>query len=449
MTGTGRRHNTNQLDVPILIASLVAGLIGCLVSGFLYSVFKEILWSPLAVGLSFMIFAIIFIVIMLIVSLVSENLTYHVARHHDGGKITLALIAIIILSLILGTFFEFIYEIDMFSEKDKNLEPSSYVFIIDNSGSMEGNDSEGLRYDSIEEIISKKDLSFPYAVYSFGSSVAVERALAPISAGNNEFQHEANGGTAMKLALTTVYDEYQNGLKDQMGKAPKVLLLSDGYAGDIGWFSGIDKLLKSYAKSNITISTVGLGNSDEALMQQIADATGGVYVSVEDVGMLDDLMQHAITQSSEDRYARTLYTLRNVPKLDFVYGLFRILFTSVLGILISCAMLFATGKGDDSETILISSVITGILGGFLLEIGINVFGISPGFIRFLYFVLVASTFVTVKAFGGKGSGKGYTDQEEVYKGQGRLNIGETSGIGESGNTYSYDGSSYGNTDDFF
>lgn len=454
MTGTGRRHTSNQLDIPILICSLVAGLVGYLISGFVYTIIKELMWSPLAVGISFMIFAIVFIIIMVVVSLLSENLGYHISKHHDGGQITLALLAIIVLSLLLGTLFEFIYEIDMFSEQDKYLEPTSYVFIIDNSGSMGGmggNDEEGLRYSAIEQIISKKDSSFPYAVYSFGDYVNVERALAPVSSGNNEFQPEANGGTNMKLALQTVFDDYENGLKDQMGNAPKVLLLSDGYAGDIGWFSSIDKLMKSYAKNNITISTVGLGSPDDTLMQQIADATGGVYISVDDVELLEDSMANAITQNSEDRYARTLYTQRNVPKLDFVYGLMRVLFTAILGIMISCAMLFATGKGEDSELIVLSSVITGIIGGLLMELGINLLGISPAIIKILYFLLVASTYVTIKAFGGKGSGKKYTDQEEIYAGQGRLNVGESSGIGTSGGygSSSYGNDSFGQMDDFF
>lgn len=314
---------------------------------------------------------------MVILSFLNGNLGLHFRKHKDGGMMTLALAGIILLTFVLGLLFEFLYEIDMFSEQDIYQDATSYVFIIDNSGSMSGNDPDGLRYSAISRIMAEKDDSFPYAVYSFSDSVVVDRAIAPISDGNNELGPKYLGGTSLKLALTTVLDEYENKFSYEMGDAPKFLVLSDGYATDIGLFRKIDPVLKRYAKTNISVSTVGLGNPDEALMQRIADETGGVYINVDDVDSLEDSMKQAITKYGEDKYARTLYTRRSVPRLNFVYAIMRILFTSILGILMSLAMLFATGKSEDSSMIIGSSLITGAIAGILMESGINLLGIAP------------------------------------------------------------------------
>ena len=428
MAGTGKRHTSNNLDVELLVASLVAGLVSFIISVLIYAVLKELMWTPLAVGLSFMIFAIIFIAIMVFVNMHNDNLGYHVAKHHDGGQIFLVLLGIIILTFGLGILFEFLYEIDFSSERKMYQEPTSYVFIIDNSGSMEGNDPEGLRYSAIKEIMAGKEENFPYAVYSFSNDVIQERALAPISAGNNDLQPQNLGGTMIKLALDTVYTDYETTLKDGLGVAPKFLILSDGHASDVGLFRPIKNTLKQYAKANIPISAVGLGGADEKLMRQIAETTGGVYVSADNVATLEEAMKQAMTEESEVEQ-RTLYTYRTVPNANALYALMRILFTAILGVLISCAMLFATGKGEDSEMILVSSVITGILAGVLLEVGINFFRIPQILMRAIYFMLVASTFVTLKAFGGSGSGRKYQDQLDAYDVRvTRKTMGKVSGI---------------------
>ncbi len=439
MAGTGRRYSSNAIDFSIVVFSLIAGFIGNLISGGVYKFTKGIMWSPLAVGLSFMVFAIVFIAIMAFVNMKNDNLGYHLSKHHDGGKIFGALSIIVALSLILGILFEFLYEMNFYSEADMAQDPTSYVFIIDNSGSMSDSDPEGRRYTAIKEIIAQKDTNFPYAVYSFSDYVNVERELAPISAGNHKLEVNANGGTQIRHTLQDIYELYENGLKDDLGPRPKFLLLSDGYASDVGFFGRIEKVLKSYKKTPITISTVGLGQADDALMQKIADTTGGVYISVDDVSSIEASMQQAMTEDA-DMEARTLYTYRSVPKMDIAYALMRSIFTAILGILISCAMIFATGKGEDSQMIVITSLITGVLAGVVLEMGINVLGVPSALVKCLYFLLVASTFVTQKAFGGSGSAREYENKEDEFiVRRERLTMNKTAGIREKDNFGSFTG----------
>ena len=439
MAGKGGRYTTNSLDKGTLAISAVAGIAGSFLSGLIYNIISYGLWSPLAVGISFMVFTAVFVIIMVVVNLVNGNLSHHLSQCHDGGQIALALIGIIIGALILGTIFEFLYELNFFPRKKAYQEPTSYVFLIDNSGSMEQSDPEGLRYEAIKEIISGKEESFPYAVYGFSNDVEMMRELAPVSAGNNDLSvGESNGGTSIRGTLDHMYDEYTNGLDTQMGSAPKFLLLSDGYATDISFFSSINKTLKNYAKTDIEISTVGLGEADDQLMQQIADDTGGVYISVENVSQLEQSMSQAISKSGTNKYTRTLYTLRNVPSMNIIYAIMRILFTSILGIVISISMLFATGRNDSSERIIITSLITGGLAGLVLELLINGIPLPPNIVRYMYFILVALTFITEIAYGGGGRGKNYTDEEDVFETT-RLKMGSKRSLKSGGNSSSASG----------
>lgn len=442
MAGTNKKNMRNQLDTTTLGLSMIVGAVGCLISGILYTLMKEALWTPLAVGISFLVFSTVFILGMLLVSMMNGNLSYHVARFHDGGSITAALVLILVLSLVLGILFEFLYEINFSSQEDIYQEPTSYIFLIDDSGSMENNDPGCIRYKAISEIISEKDGEFPYAVYSFNDGFSEERALAPISVGSNEFNsHEAYGGTMMKTALSQLHDLYKQDSQNLLGAAPKILLLSDGYAQDIGFFSSIDSVLKSYKKSKFAISTVGFGAPDGELMQQIADETGGIYINVDDISQLEDAMEVAITTNAEDTAVRTLYTYRNVPNLGWLYGILRILFLSILGILISVSSLFSTGRGEDSELIFISSIITGIVAAVLMELGINTLRIPPILMRILYFLLVAMTLINLRAIGGRGKGR---DENISYDFSGEYKVLE------SGDLFSVESRSTGKSeDDFF
>ena len=458
MAKMGRRHSSNNLDGALLVVSLIMGLIAYIVSSLIYEGMKENMASPLAVGLSFAIFAIVFILLMVFVNMRNDNLGYHLSKHHDGGQIFVALLVIIILTFGLGVLFEFLYERNIAKKQLVYQEPTAYIFVIDNSGSMDSSDPENIRYAAIKQIMSNKDSSFPYAVYGFGTQVMEERALAPVSAGNNDLQPQSLGGTAIRGALKSVYSDCEAKMAANLGTSPKVLLLSDGYATDtsIGW--AMNKILKKYAKNNIAISTVGFGNPDEALMQKIADTTGGVYINVDNLSTLEQAMEQAInTQGTEQD--RTLYTYRTSVYVNFLYAIMRILFTAILGILISSAMLFATGKGEDSEQIILTSIITGVIAGLLLEVGINGLRLPPGLMKCIYFLLVASTFVTQKAFGGTGSGKKYQDKEDMYDVRvQRREIGRISGVGgdfdsgfgNSTNTGNYGGGNTNNSSgDFF
>ena len=401
--------NMNKANTPTgfekltLLVSIIAGIIGLVISGIVYGTLKEILWSPLAVGLSFALFTLVFILCMAVFKAYQGSTKSGSSR---GAEKILLPILFVVGAFILGTLFEFIYERDFFSEMKGYQEPTSYIFLIDNSGSMNTNDPQAIRYDAIEKIVSKQADDFPYAVYGFSNGTWVQRELAPAYEGVGALDRSAGGGTEIKGALETFYSEYENGLKDRLGSAPKVLLLSDGVATDIGIFSSIDTILDKYSKADLPVSTVGLGSSvDEELMQQIADETGGVFISSADIDNLEEAMQNAISSYSDDRYARTLYTHRRVPSLNILYALMRIVFMGVLSVGISLSMLVvAADTSKDEDLVLKSSLITGVLAGLIMELAINMLNLPPSIIRIVFFILTAVTFVNESTAGGSGKG---------------------------------------------
>ena len=384
--------NMNKANTPTgfekltLLVSIIAGIIGLVISGIVYGTLKEILWSPLAVGLSFALFTLVFILCMAVFKAYQGSTKSGSSR---GAEKILLPILFVVGAFILGTLFEFIYERDFFSEMKGYQEPTSYIFLIDNSGSMNTNDPQAIRYDAIEKIVSKQADDFPYAVYGFSNGTWVQRELAPAYEGVGALDRSAGGGTEIKV-----------------GSAPKVLLLSDGVATDIGIFSSIDTILDKYSKADLPVSTVGLGSSvDEELMQQIADETGGVFISSADIDNLEEAMQNAISSYSDDRYARTLYTHRRVPSLNILYALMRIVFMGVLSVGISLSMLFvAADTSKDEDLVLKSSLITGVLAGLIMELAINMLNLPPSIIRIVFFILTAVTFVNESTAGGSGKG---------------------------------------------
>ena len=160
--------NMNKANTPTgfekltLLVSIIAGIIGLVISGIVYGTLKEILWSPLAVGLSFALFTLVFILCMAVFKAYQGSTKSGSSR---GAEKILLPILFVVGAFILGTLFEFIYERDFFSEMKGYQEPTSYIFLIDNSGSMNTNDPQAIRYDAIEKIVSKQADDFPYAVY--------------------------------------------------------------------------------------------------------------------------------------------------------------------------------------------------------------------------------------------------------------------------------------------
>ncbi|MCD7884708.1 MAG: VWA domain-containing protein [Lachnospiraceae bacterium] len=367
------------LNLPLLIASLVISLIGGIVGLIVYGLLIESLPRPFVIGIVMLVFFLIMIVGMLGFIAVQGRYTFREGLIKQMLYSILCALAI----FVLATLFEFIYQL---GGEIANAGPTSYIILLDDSGSMDSNDPNDLRYAAISEIMADKDEDFSYAVYSFNDDLLCIREMS--AKGTEEVVYSKpdgrSGGTSIKNALTSIIEAIEDGSIDG-GSAPKVLLLSDGYATDIGLFSNIKKLLKRYTSHGVSISTVGLGDSvDESLMTQIANGTGGVFISVDEGSNLGTAMEAAISSYAK----RDLLTLRNTPKLNALFFIERILFMSVLGLGMQCFLILVSGiPTSDQKLSWFFSILTCILAGLAIELLINTIYLPEKLSALIYFVL--------------------------------------------------------------
>ena len=241
----------SDLNIGVIPASIVAGIIAWFLGSILYSAMLDSIPRPVVIGI---VFTVLYLFILIAVVLVSV-----IQRQFQGNAVTLLIsfLAGALVVFLLAALFQFIYGLDF---KTNISGPSSYVFIIDDSGSTSGSDPDQLRYKAIDDVLQGEDAGMPYMVYSFSDSTVIVRDMGPAAAGEQPLQGQNLGGTMIKGALETAIRDYRNGVWDAGGDKPKVVLLTDGYASDIGFFSRIDYILDEYVEEGISISIVGLGN---------------------------------------------------------------------------------------------------------------------------------------------------------------------------------------------
>ena len=153
--------------------------------------------------------------------------------------------------------------------KPKAKKPTSVVFVIDRSGSMQGPKLEVAK----EAVIAAVDALGPRDVASlvvFDSEATVVFKDQPKSQKKSieklVAQVKAGGGTNYLPGLQQAFEI----LKDSKLRK-HVILLSDGEAPS----DGLAELVKAMADAKITASAIGVEGADRALLQMIADGGSG------------------------------------------------------------------------------------------------------------------------------------------------------------------------------
>ena len=380
------------------IASLLAGLLAFGLCYYMHASWEK---SLSGVWLTALLFAVLYVISFAAVAAAS-----FLTRSFDRDSFLTgtptrwlcAALAGLCLTFSLSLGLEWLYERDFFQKKWT--EPTSYVFVIDESGSMEDSDPSGQRYAAIREIIREKDSAFPFMVYAFGDEPRLVRGMKPIREGYEEIPPVSDGGTAIGGTVERLWEDYQNGVWTDR-QNPKVIFLTDGYATDLT--SGVFQLfgsfglgefqqtLRQFAKAGVEISTVGLGDVDERLLRHMAETTGGTFIRVGDAAGLSDSMREAAVSSS----GRTLLTRRYVPRGDWVYALMRIAFLFLIGAAAGASMLIPYGSDESTPAIIAGSIGEGLLGALLMEGGLQA-GISQGILWCVLWMLLALTVGYVK-----------------------------------------------------
>jgi hypothetical protein len=168
--------------------------------------------------------------------------------------------------------------------------------------------------------------------------------------------------------------------------------LTDGYSSDINRLSDVNDILNKYADSGLTVSTVGLGDCDEVLLNEIATRTGGIYVPVENANDLSGAMQKAAKSTVE----RDLLSVRHMRKLSILYGIIRVLFLTLLGVAIGVLAAITYGYDGTIAATGVFAALTSFAGALIMEIGTGIIHMSDRLAWLVLWILIALTLVINK-----------------------------------------------------
>ena len=346
------RRDSGEINIPLILATIAAGAAAWLVGMLLYPPLSGGISRPPVIGGVFVVLYILLAVVAAVFGNAAGSWGTNILTHtKDTGSVLLLLCAGAVVTFGLGA-------LDLGGEPAA---PTSYIFVIDDSGSMETSDHQQERYAAIPSVLEGQSGDFPYMVYSFADNTVLLKEMAPISDGIPNIRGNSNGQKEINGALNRVIDDYTDGVWEG-GGAPKVILLTDGGATDIESLSQIKPVLDRFIKAGISVSTVGLGMVNESLLQEIAGRTGGVYIDIAGASELPNAMASAATR----RVDRDLLSARAGTRMTVLYGILRVVFLTILGTAVGLFMAVAYGRS--CELIMISSAVKSFLGAFLMEV---------------------------------------------------------------------------------
>jgi len=198
-----------------------------------------------------------------------------------------------------------------------NLPPSNLVFLIDVSGSMQSTNKLELLKTSLK-LLSKQlrpQDTVSIVVYAGASGVVlppttgdqtarIQQALDKLTAGGS-----TNGAAGIQLAYQMAEQGFvENGIN-------RVILATDGDF-NIGTthFEALIDLIEQKRKSGVSISTLGfgMGNYNDRLMEQIADAGNGNYAYIDTLNEAQKVLV--------DELSSTLNTIAKDVKIQIEFN---------------------------------------------------------------------------------------------------------------------------------
>ena len=381
-----KQKKTKVFSKSKTVAAIVGGILGGFLGNATYNSLIDSLWKPFVVALFLLIVAIC---IFIPTNFVSANCSDIQKNKSSTRKIMVKLNVMCLVAIfLLGILFEFLYEI---CGGFKNGEPTSYIFVLDTSSSMESTDNNHQMSEALQTIITDMDDGFPFAVYSFNDTVInnSEMHVKTVKDDGEKWPFQYTGSTEMFLALSTVLEDYGKEKDKQNwigGKNPRVILISDGNPTDSGFFNtSINKIIKSFRKKGISISTIGVRGANDGLMKKIAESTGGAYISIDNI----DSLQESINEVQNKTTDCTLFSLRFGRNHDIILAIMRILFLTILGCFFIGPIYCGNAIEDDFNVIMISKLVTGIIGAVGVEILFQNTNISDNMLR-ISFGLICS-----------------------------------------------------------
>ena len=253
---------------------------------------------------------------------------------------------------------------------------------------MEQNDPEQKRVVAVKELLENRDKDVQFAVYTFSDNIECIREMAPVSDGIGDFTISPEGGTPIVGVLRQIAQDMEMGTLSYDGC--QVVLLTDGYATDSGFFDvDLNSVLKEFNKKNVSVSTVGLGDVDENMLNNISEKTGGISVTTDNVDDLANAMASAVRITNNNR---NLLSARARTNHNWLYAIMRIVFLTILGMIFLGIKIAVTDDSTNIKMTVITSLSGIILGALIMEFGLKL--ILTEFVARACLVLLFSLMIT-------------------------------------------------------
>lgn len=361
-----------------LIITVAAGAVFWMIGEWLFPALTDKMWTPLGIALYFLIFSVLLMIVFFVISINKVDASKAENKKNIKESFMVGIIFVLILLLLSGLF-EFLYEL---GGKDV-IEPTSYIFLIDDSGSMSG--TESIRVNAIKEVMENSGSDKPYAVYKFSDSAEMLKPMGNYNSDDiNDFVFSSDSGTEILGSIETVLDDLNNGSLVNAGSAPKILLVSDGASSSLGMKNVINRCKHNH----VSVSTIGVEGCSKSFLKRIADGTGGVFVECDDVSKLSESLEKAKVMNTD----RNLLSERFVYSNDALYAFLRILFLGLIGIVWTATKyFFASNDARQTKKMVALSIVCCTAGVLILEF-LSRTSVDIRFVRLLFCVLWAVTY---------------------------------------------------------
>ncbi|MDR1074403.1 MAG: VWA domain-containing protein [Treponema sp.] len=288
-----------------------------------------------------------------------------------------------------------------------------YYYVVDNSSSMLETDPRNERLRLLSGIINNLSEQKQVALISFGEYAKTLVPLQPATADvkNTCMSFVNNPELFYSTDIMYALDYTSKILSKDMSRKGVVIFISDGQSEEYDF----ETILASFIARNIPIYTVMLtnrsGNYDfsegVALLQKIADATGGKQSTVDNFEDLEhivvesmsdpDVSQRTSTVASQNievkpESKRALLSKREgASEKSMLYALLRIGFIALIGLLMGCSVYEVFSYKPLLKPALAGGGVSGIAAGLVLEFGLQN-ALAPAFMRFLACVILSAVF---------------------------------------------------------
>ncbi|WP_234124431.1 vWA domain-containing protein [Clostridium hydrogenum] len=355
----------------MVLMSAVGGTLAFIIGEVLMDYFKYSMPHSLLMGMYFGILSLLVGLMCLLAEVAYPKINgLNWRRDYISLSFKFLIPCTLIVTLVAGTLFQFLYELS-FKKSSKVI--NDVVLLIDTSGSMSKTDPNNERFDAVNDLLNSMNSTNRVSVYTFDDHTTKIKVMSYVDNSvkddiTNELQKYKNpsGNTNMREALDSAYDEINK--SEGKGRNAMVIMLSDG-GDNYDLDKKFDKTMEPYNYAGIPVYTIGMSDGDNFYMlKKIAQASGGDYYNVKDVKNI----KNTFVKIYRDRQGRLLNDKRNGIYGDSTfYGCLRVIFITLISILISAAVSFVLDNKYLLKGFIIGGAIGGIIAGLILEIGFN------------------------------------------------------------------------------